>query len=163
MNSDYSLAAKHQASSEAAIHDHAKIPTPRASGILPVLDLKQDLVVRGVAGDRENYMPINSRWCEGAEVRAVARGLREAFQFDTCYLADLDAIAGGEPSWQLYEDVIATGLAPWIDAGTTSVDRAGRIAEFVAARSPQGRVIVGLESVPDVARWKWAGIAMSRS
>ena len=151
MNSDYSLAAKHQASSEAAIHDHAKIPTPRASGILPVLDLKQDLVVRGVAGDRENYMPINSRWCDGAKVIDVTSGLRSAFGFDSCYLADLDAIAGGEPSWQLYEDVIATGLAPWVDAGTTSVDRAGRIAEFVAARSPQGRVIVGLESVPDVA------------
>lgn len=141
MNSDYSLANKRAAS----------IQTPRASGILPVLDLKQGLVVRGVAGEREKYIPINSRWCEGAKVADVARRLREVFHFDSCYLADLDAIAGGEPNWQLYEEVIAAGFAPWIDAGTTSVDRAGRIAEFIASRSPRGRVIVGLESVPDVA------------
>ncbi|MBA4016585.1 MAG: hisA/hisF family protein [Pirellula sp.] len=141
VNSDYSLAAERTASNQ----------MPRASGILPVLDLQRELVVRGVAGDRENYRPIHSRWCEGAKVAGVARGLREAFHFDTCYLADLDAIAGAEPSWQLYEETIAAGLAPWIDAGTTSVDRAGRIAEFIASRSPQSRVIVGLESVPDVA------------
>lgn len=141
MNSDYSLANKHAASSQ----------TSRASGILPVLDLKQGLVVRGVAGDRDHYRPINSRWCDGAKAADVARGLRSAFGFDTCYVADLDAIAGGEPSWQLYEEVIAAGLSPWIDAGATSVDRAGRIAEFLTAHAPHGRVIVGLESVPDVA------------
>lgn len=141
VNSDYSLANEHAASSQ----------SPRASGILPVLDLKQGLVVRGIAGNRENYRPIESRWCEGASVADVARGLRDAFSFRTCYLADLDAIAGGEPSWKLYDETIAAGFTPWIDAGISSVDRAGRIAEFFPFGAPQGRVIVGLESVPDVA------------
>ncbi|MGC3969156.1 MAG: HisA/HisF-related TIM barrel protein [Pirellulales bacterium] len=66
------------------------------------------------------------------------------------YLADLDAIAGGEPSWSCYDDVVAAGFAPWIDAGIRSADQGRRIADYLASRAPEGRVIVGLETMPDV-------------
>jgi phosphoribosylformimino-5-aminoimidazole carboxamide ribotide isomerase len=118
--------------------------------VLPVLDLKNHCVVRGVAGDRENYRPIESRLCDGAAPGVVARGLRETFGFSRCYIADLDAIAGGEPAWACYDDVIAAGFSPWIDAGIRSADQGRRIADYLAARSSEGRVIVGLESMPDV-------------
>lgn len=118
--------------------------------VLPVLDLKNRQVVRGVAGDRDNYRPIESRLCDGSSPAAVAHGLREAFGFCRCYIADLDAIAGGEPAWACYEDVISAGLAPWIDAGIRSADQGRRVADYLAARAPEGRVIVGLESMPDV-------------
>jgi phosphoribosylformimino-5-aminoimidazole carboxamide ribotide isomerase len=119
--------------------------------IIPVLDLKGGLVVRGVAGLRDAYRPIESRLCSGSRAGDMARGLNAAFGFDTCYVADLDAIAGGDPCWSLYDEVAAAGLVPWIDAGTGSPATAGRLSNYLAARNPAGRVVVGLESVADSA------------
>ena len=67
-------------------------------GILPVLDLKQGLVVHGVAGRRDEYQPIVSRLTNSARPLDVAKALREHFGFDQLYLADLDAIRGLPPA-----------------------------------------------------------------
>jgi phosphoribosylformimino-5-aminoimidazole carboxamide ribotide isomerase len=124
--------------------------------IVPVLDLKGGLVVRGIAGRRDQYRPIESRLCDGSAVGDVARALNWAFDFDTCYLADLDAIAGGEPNWTLYDAVFDAGLRIWLDAGTGTPPAAARVAEYLAnqngaCRNGAGRVVVGLESLADGA------------
>lgn len=109
----------------------------RSMKILPVIDLKEGVVVRGVAGRREEYRPIVSRLCDDPSPAAVARGLREAFGFDECYVADLDAIGGGDPARRAYAEIEQAGLHPWIDAGS--------------ARPvwPESTTIVGLESLTD--------------
>jgi len=119
--------------------------------ILPVLDLKNGRVVRGVAGRRAEYRAIESRLCAGSETANVARALNAAFGFDECYLADLDAIAGGEPSWTLYEQVLAAGMQLWLDAGAGTSAAAANIARFFQCRGVAGRVVVGLESLADRA------------
>lgn len=119
--------------------------------IVPVIDLKDGLVVRGVAGNRSAYRPIESRLCDDPSVRSVARGLRAAFGFDECYVADLDAIAGSAPNWTRYDDVLAAALRPWIDAGAGDVGRAGELAGYFDAAPATGRIIVGLESLADAA------------
>jgi phosphoribosylformimino-5-aminoimidazole carboxamide ribotide isomerase len=119
--------------------------------IIPVLDLKGGVVVRGVAGRRDEYRPIESRLCEGSAVGDVARALRQTFACNTCYLADLDAIAGGEPSLLLYDEVVATGMCVWLDAGTGTLAAARRVARYFTDRNVAGRVVVGLESVADEA------------
>lgn len=110
---------------------------PRSMKILPVIDLKGGVVVRGVAGRRDEYRPIISKLCDDPSPAAVARGLRAVFGFDECYVADLDAIAGGAPARRAYAEIERAGLHSWIDAGS--------------ARPvwPEATTIVGLESLTD--------------
>ncbi|MCE9605646.1 MAG: hisA/hisF family protein [Planctomycetia bacterium] len=117
--------------------------------ILPVIDLLAGVVVQGIAGRRSEYRPIVSRLCADPSPASVARGFRDTFGFDTCYLADLDAIAGAEPSWRLYDEVVAAGLQPWIDAGTGDVAQARALNRYLDQHAPQGRVVIGLESLLD--------------
>lgn len=118
--------------------------------ILPVLDLQDGFVVRGVAGRRKEYRPIASLLCDDPSAASVARGLRNAFGFDSCYLADLDAIAGHAPNIRLYDEAAAAGLELWIDSGAGSVESCLLPTRYFAERQAAGRVIVGLELLPSV-------------
>lgn len=115
--------------------------------ILPVLDLQQGAVVRGMAGRRDAYRPIISQICGDATPGGVARGLREAFGFEECYVADLDAIAGGDFNRSAYDSIAAAGLRPWVDAGSGTVARAAALATYFATSGVDGRIVVGLESL----------------
>ncbi len=115
--------------------------------IIPVIDLMGGQVVRGVAGRRETYRPVNSILTAESSAAAVAGALAESFDFDRCYLADLDAIAGAEPAWETYRAIMSRGMQLWIDAGLTDVARAKEMAEFLAGEEPIERIIVGLESI----------------
>jgi phosphoribosylformimino-5-aminoimidazole carboxamide ribotide isomerase len=115
--------------------------------ILPVIDLMKGLVVRGVAGRRSEYRPIESRLCDSAEPADVARALVSHFSFDAIYVADLDAIAGAEPAWELYEAIAASGSRLLVDAGLRDLARARELAAFRVSGKPLSGVIAGLESV----------------
>ena len=64
--------------------------------IIPVLDLKGGLVVRGVAGKRDLYKPVESELCSSAEPAEVAVSLRSELGLGRMYLAALDAIDSGD-------------------------------------------------------------------
>ena len=66
--------------------------------VLPVLDVLKGHVVRGVAGRRQEYRPIQSRLASSSQPLAIAGGFRRHFGLTEFYLADLDAILGGPPS-----------------------------------------------------------------
>jgi phosphoribosylformimino-5-aminoimidazole carboxamide ribotide isomerase len=104
-------------------------------------------VVRGVAGRRSEYRPVQSSIAKSASPRDVAEALARQFGFQTAYVADLDAIAGGEPAWQSYDHIAAAGLALWLDAGLGDVPRAQRLLEFLEARGGIERLVIGLESL----------------
>jgi phosphoribosylformimino-5-aminoimidazole carboxamide ribotide isomerase len=107
-------------------------------------------VVRGVAGKRSEYRPVQSLITPTAQPSDVAAALAERFGFEEAYVADLDAIAGGEPDWNSYEVISTAGLKIWLDAGIGDISRARRLLEH--DRADLARLIVGLESVsgPDV-------------
>jgi phosphoribosylformimino-5-aminoimidazole carboxamide ribotide isomerase len=111
--------------------------------ILPVLDLMQGLVVRGVAGRREEYRPIVSRLVHSAEPLAVARAFRDQFGLGEIYLADLDAIQHGVPQLAIYKRLCESDFRLWIDAGirTSGDDVLAPLMEMGTS------VVVGLESV----------------
>ncbi|MBI2480379.1 MAG: hisA/hisF family protein [Planctomycetia bacterium] len=112
--------------------------------VIPVIDLKDGVVVRGVAGRRELYQPVKSLLSCQASPSSVAAAFVRHFGFDTVYVADLDAIAGAEPNWQAYNAIAATGLRLILDAGTNSIARASRIID----NSPTcGGIVIGLESL----------------
>jgi HisA/HisF family protein len=115
--------------------------------IIPVLDIMGGVVVRGVAGRRSEYRPIETPLCSSAEPAVVARAIIERFGTTEFYIADLDAIAGGEPAWEIYETVAATGSRLWVDAGVGDVGRAEALTDFRPAGAPLAGIIVGLESL----------------
>ena len=85
--------------------------------ILPVLDIQQGTVVRGIGGRRHEYRPIVSKWTPSSEPVAIAEALREAFGFRSFYLADLDAIGGKSPNWDLFAQLQERGFLLSVDSG----------------------------------------------
>jgi phosphoribosylformimino-5-aminoimidazole carboxamide ribotide isomerase len=109
--------------------------------VIPVIDLKGGIVVRGVAGRREDYRPIVSQLVSKPTPRAVAEAFVERFGFREVYIADLDAIAGREPNYVAYREILGCGLTLWIDAGVGALDQAHALLHL------PGYLIVGLESL----------------
>lgn len=109
--------------------------------IIPVIDLQDGVVVRGVAGRREEYRPIVSQLVAEPTVRAVAEVFAKQFGFREVYVADLDAIAGHTPNLAAYEVISACGMTPWIDAGIATVE------QTTALPGAPTSIIAGLESL----------------
>ena len=118
--------------------------------ILPVMDLRLGQVVRGVAGRRDEYQPVQSRYVGDARPGTIAMLLAQTFGFGDCYVADLNAIGGGQVDAAALEAVAVQGLNVWLDAGVGSVARWQVCAESLREWSPF-RWIVGLESL---ASWQ---------
>lgn len=119
------------------------------SKILPVIDLKQSLVVRGVAGRRDEYQPVVSRLTSEPTPAAVAAAFVIHLHADDVYVADLDALAGAEPDWESLRQIAAAGLKAWLDCGVGSAGRAESLAEYARREGTLVGMIVPLESVSE--------------
>ncbi len=111
--------------------------------LIPVLDILNHVVVRGVAGNRDLYRPIASCLCDSVEPLDVARAIRQRFGFDEVYIADLDAIMHGRVGHSVYRQLHDDGFRLMVDAGVGDAEPAVRVLA-----SGVERVIVGLESCP---------------
>ena len=111
--------------------------------IIPVLDLKGGLVVRGVAGKRDLYKPVESELCSSAEPVEVAVSLWSELGLGRMYLADLDAITGGEADLETCASLEELGFELMIDAGIRSIAGARQLT-----RRLDGEVIAALETLP---------------
>jgi phosphoribosylformimino-5-aminoimidazole carboxamide ribotide isomerase len=125
--------------------------------VIPVLDLMSGQVVRGIAGRRSEYRPIQTPLADSADPVAIGRAFKRKFGLSTLYVADLDAIAGAEPDWTAYERLLAAGLQLWVDAGVADVTRGRQLAEFRVAGRRLARVIIGLETTSPAALREAAG------
>ena len=114
--------------------------------IIPVIDILDSQVVRGVAGQRDQYRPVESRITDSAEPLAVANAFRDSFGLSTLYVADLDAILNADPNVEVYERLKDDGFELLIDAGLRNVFDAEAMLMAGAAK-----VIVGLETWPLLA------------
>jgi len=111
--------------------------------ILPVLDLLNGLVVRGVGGKRKEYRPVESRLVDRPDVLSVARAFRNRLGLTRLYVADLDAILHGRPNREACRSLAEEGFELLIDAGFRTIDSArGALADGAA------KVIAGLETWP---------------
>lgn len=110
--------------------------------VVPVLDVMRGEVVRGVGGRRHEYRPIVSRLTPSSRPLDVAEALASHFGCGELYVADLDAILGGEPAWPLFTALREQGFRLWVDAGVQRMTRACQLAD-------QGidSIVVGLETV----------------
>jgi phosphoribosylformimino-5-aminoimidazole carboxamide ribotide isomerase len=110
--------------------------------ILPVLDVMHGAVVRGVGGRRQEYRPIVSRLTASSRPLDVAKALASHFDCREFYVADLDAILGGEPAWSMVAELREQGFRMWVDAGVRRMTRVCQLAAFGI-----DRIVVGLETV----------------
>jgi phosphoribosylformimino-5-aminoimidazole carboxamide ribotide isomerase len=110
--------------------------------IIPVLDLLRSEVVRGVAGRRDEYRPLQSRLVDGSEPQAVARAIRARFGFSEIYVADLDAILERRPNRTTLEALSADGFSLWVDAGLRHCEEAAWLFELGIER-----IVAGLETL----------------
>jgi len=89
--------------------------------IIPVIDLKAGQVVHAVRGMRNRYQPIHlfSQITQSSEPARVIDDLLRLYPFDSCYIADLDAICA-EGSHQRLIDQLQKqfpSIEFWLDNG----------------------------------------------
>ncbi|MCK9396895.1 MAG: HisA/HisF-related TIM barrel protein [Methylobacter sp.] len=87
--------------------------------IIPVIDLKDGIVVHARQGNREHYQPINTALCQSSDIFQVIEAFLGVYAFDTFYIADLDAITGQSDHNSLITDVLTRfqQIIFWIDSG----------------------------------------------
>ena len=87
--------------------------------IIPVIDLKDGVVVHARYGNREHYQPINSDLCGSSDIFQVIDAFLGIYKFDIFYIADLNAITGQGDHRPLIADVLALfpKITFWIDRG----------------------------------------------
>lgn len=114
--------------------------------VIPVIDLAAGRAVHARGGDRARYAPVVSALAPGAapgDAVALARAYRARLGAARCYVADLDAIAGGA----VQRHVLAALAAPGGFGGTLLLDAGARTAADVAASTAvPARAVLGLET-----------------
>jgi phosphoribosylformimino-5-aminoimidazole carboxamide ribotide isomerase len=87
--------------------------------IIPVIDLKDGVVVHARQGMREQYQPISTNLCQSPDIYQVIEAFLEIYAFDTIYIADLNAITQKGDHQRLITEVLASfpHIQFWIDFG----------------------------------------------
>lgn len=75
--------------------------------IIPVIDLKDGVVVHAKQGRRDQYQPICTELCQSSDIYRVIEAYLEVYGFDTIYIADLNAITQHGNHDQLITKVLA--------------------------------------------------------
>jgi phosphoribosylformimino-5-aminoimidazole carboxamide ribotide isomerase len=90
--------------------------------LVPVLDLKGGEVVHARSGRRDEYRPVRSRLCPGADAAGIAQALLRLHPFRAIYVADLDRIEGREDNDAAVAAVRAAvrSVEIWVDGGVRS-------------------------------------------
>ncbi|MEZ6123050.1 MAG: HisA/HisF-related TIM barrel protein [Planctomycetaceae bacterium] len=110
--------------------------------IIPVLDLMDGIVVRAVAGQRQQYRPIVSRLTESADPSIVLRTLRNSFGLDLFYIADLDGIRHRQSNWCVLTELTEGRDSFLIDTGIHDPSDAVQLSRRTSAN-----VVLGLETL----------------
>jgi len=87
--------------------------------IIPVIDLKEGRVVYAQHGNRTNYQPINSHLCQSSSITDVLDAFLNLYDFNTFYIADLDAICQIGSHQKIIADIVKTypNIEFWVDTG----------------------------------------------
>lgn len=116
--------------------------------VIPVLDLKEGVVVHARMGRRDQYRPIETPLASTSNPVDVARGLLAVHPFETFYIADLDAIenAGNNDVALTRLKTELPNLVFWVDNGVADLARANSWLD-----AGLGNLVLGSESQRDGA------------
>ncbi len=115
--------------------------------IIPVIDLKEGQVVRGVGGRRDEYRPIQSQLITSAEPGAIASVLKRHFGLPQIYVADLDAITLGKFDVNSWQAIAEAGVSLMLDAGIRTAADARNVWQQLNHASRVSQFVIGLESL----------------
>lgn len=118
--------------------------------LIPVLDLLNAQVVRGVRGERHAYQPIESALCRSSDPEVLARRLCEYCAARRLYVADLNGIMYGNAQREVLLAVLAAvpAVEVLLDAGFADVGTAaGLLASFPADEARRVTPVFGSESL----------------
>jgi len=117
--------------------------------LIPVIDLLQGQVVRGVRGDRQAYRPIESALCASSDPVTVAKILVDHCAARQLYVADLDALMGGPPQHEALRQLLGAldGIELWLDAGFADADAARALGAQLAPHSERIVPVFASESL----------------
>lgn len=116
--------------------------------VIPVLDLAGGRAVHAKGGHRAEYLAVDSILAPGrpGDARMLARAYGQTLRARACYVADLDAIAGGSMQKRglgdLAFELVARRMEMLVDAGVRE-PAAARAVLAAGATS----VVVGLETL----------------
>lgn len=111
--------------------------------IIPVLDLKGGQAVHAVRGRREQYASVQGVLGSGEDVVGLALAYRDRLGCQTCYVADLDAIAGRAGHPDVLRALAAAGITLWVDAGVFTPEAAQALLDLGVSK-----IIIGSETLP---------------
>lgn len=117
--------------------------------IRAVIDAKDRLAVRAIAGNRDHYQPLefDGQCCDPV---TAAKRMMDRFGVRDFYLADLDAISGQVADWESIHQVATVADSLWFDIGIGSVQRLEVVASQLQSLPPTSVAIFGLESLTDI-------------
>lgn len=114
--------------------------------IIPVIDIRNGIAVRAVAGERSGYRAIQSRLTESVEPAEVLQAIRQSFQCASCYVADLDAIERQQMNRCSIAEIVSLGGSLIVDAGATSVEQIEDLFDIGV-----DKVVLSSESIGDLS------------
>ena len=93
--------------------------------IIPVIDLKDGVVVHARHGNRAYYQAINTELCKSPDIFQVIEAFLGVYEFDTFYIADLNAITDQGGHSRLITDMLNRfpHITFWIDRGYQVYDQ----------------------------------------
>ena len=109
--------------------------------VIPVIDVLNGVVVHAVRGRRKEYQPLKSVLTASVDPVEVTLSFK-ALGFSELYLADLDAIQGKQPNFDLCSRISQTGLSLMVDAGVTDTETAKMLQTCGVSK-----VIIGTETL----------------
>ncbi len=113
--------------------------------LLPVLDLLEGRAVRAMGGIRQDYQPLRVSGCRSACPLEISRVLRDRYELDEWYVADLDGIVHRRWNLGVLQELRTSGLSLRIDWGLSDVEDM-----FLLAGQLEGtRCIVSSEALKD--------------
>jgi phosphoribosylformimino-5-aminoimidazole carboxamide ribotide isomerase len=110
--------------------------------VIPVIDILNGVVVHAVRGNRQEYKQLQSVLTTSVDPVEVATVFKLQ-GFSTLYLADLDAIQGKKPCFELYSRIANIGFNLIVDVGVTDIESVNCLL-----RCGISKVIVGTETLP---------------
>lgn len=109
--------------------------------IIPVIDLKDGLVVSARQGKRNTYQAIKSPLCISNSIHDVINGFLSIYEFKYIYIADLNAISNNGNNQNIINEVISknSNIEFWVDNGT-------KLQNLPLIPSEKYRLIIGSEN-----------------
>ncbi len=118
--------------------------------IIPVIDLKDGVVVHAQQGHRQNYQPVNTPLCKVSDVFQVIEAFLGIYAFDTFYIADLNAITNQGNNIHLLNNVLThyPQINFWLDRGYQKYHQltSGNVLPVLGSESYQNEFVSEIQA-----------------